>query len=93
MQKKLLHMFEEISGADIAIVRMMQKVRYPIQRYFEARTVRWFYICAQMIEQGFHFAPMDVGAELVLQDGAQQVDVFVAHGVLGSRVIGERSQL
>jgi hypothetical protein len=32
---------------------------------------------------------VDVGAELILQDGAQQVDVFTAHGDSGSRVISD----
>jgi hypothetical protein len=84
MQKKFLQVFDEFSGAYIAVVRMMHKIRYPIQRYFETRTMRWLDVRAQMVEQGFHFTPMNVGAELILQDGAQQVSVFIAHGDLGS---------
>jgi hypothetical protein len=80
VQKKLLHVFKEISAADTAIVRMVQKISHAIQCHFEARTMRWLDVRSQMVEQGFHFAPMDIGAELILQDGAQQVNVFVAHG-------------
>ncbi len=39
-----------------------------------------FHGCPQMMQQGFNFPPMDIGAERVGKDCLQQVGMFMAHG-------------
>jgi hypothetical protein len=45
----------------------------------ETRAMRGLDAGAKMIEQGFHFPPMDVGTDRVMENAAELVGVLVAH--------------
>jgi hypothetical protein len=58
---------------------MMHESLNLVQRDFEACAVRGFDLGAEMMEQGFDFAPVNVGARRILKDAAHQVCMLVAH--------------
>lgn len=72
-------MLDEVSSAFIAMVRMMKKIGDAIQGDPKACALRRFNLRAQMVEQGFHFSPMNVGGMGVLEYGTQKVVMFMAH--------------
>lgn len=63
-------MLDQISAAYAAMVRMMQEIRFAIQRHFESRPMRRLDSRPQMAEQGLDLAPVNIGAERILKDCA-----------------------
>ena len=59
---------------------VVQKFGDTIQRYLEACTMGRIDIRAQMMQQRLDLTPMHIGAQGVLEDGAQQTRVLVANG-------------
>lgn len=66
-------------AAGAAVVRVVQEGFDLVQRDLEAGAVRGFDVGAEVVEQGFDFAPVDVRRGRVLEDAAHQVGVLVAH--------------
>lgn len=62
-----------------AVVRVVQEGFDLVQGDLEAGAVRGFDVGAKVVEQGFDFAPVDVGGGRVLEDAAHQVGVLVTH--------------
>ena len=77
-RQELAQMFDRLLVADVALVRMMQKILDPVEHDAKARTVRRLDRRAQVHQQRFDLAPVDIAAEGILKDGAQQVEVLVA---------------
>ncbi len=72
-------MLDEVAVACIGVVRMVQKIRDLIQRHFEPGPARGFDIRAEVIQQRFDLAPMDIRPGRVTEYGAEQKGMFVAH--------------
>lgn len=61
-------------------MRVVQEAFDLVQGDFEAGAVGGFDFGAEVVKQRFDFAPVDVGAQRVLEDAAHQAGVLVAHG-------------
>ena len=86
MRQKLPELFDVGLAASAAVVRVMQKNLNLVQRYFETRAVRRIDFGAEVMEQGFNFAPVNIGTQRVLKDAAHQVGMLVAHGKAPSKL-------
>jgi len=62
------------------MVRVMQDAFNTIQFDTKARTMYGFDAGAEMMQKRLDFAPVNVAADRVLENGMNQIDVFVAHG-------------
>lgn len=67
-------------AAGAAVVRVVQEGFDLVQGDLETGAVRGFDFGAEVVEQGFDFAPVNVGRRRVLEDAAHQVGVLVTHG-------------
>jgi hypothetical protein len=63
-----------------AVMRVMQESFEFVQDDAKTRAMGWLNRCAQMMEHGLDFAPMNIGANRILKNRAQKVDVLAAHG-------------
>lgn len=61
-------------------MRMVKEKFDPVQHDTETRPMAAFDGCTQMVEQRLNFAPVDVGAQRVGENGMKQVCVLMAHG-------------
>jgi hypothetical protein len=91
MRQKLPELLDVGLAAGAAVMRVMQKNLKLVERYFETRAVRRIDFGAEVMEQGFDFAPVNVGTQRVLKDAAHQVGMLVAHdeapGELGQSIL------
>jgi len=69
--EQLAQVFDIFAIQHIAVVRMMQKALYAIQGDAKARAMRRLNLGAQVIEQRFNLAPVDVAADRVMKDSVQ----------------------
>lgn len=73
--------------ADTALVGVVDEIIAIVEDHVKTCAVDRNNFGAQMIQQGFDFAPVDVVADRIMEDGAQQVAVFVAHDELLESVL------
>ena len=79
MGEMLPQQLDVVLRAGVAVMGVVQKKLDAVDDDAEARTMPGFDDSTHMMQQGFNFAPMDVGADRVGEDGVQQVSVLVAH--------------
>jgi hypothetical protein len=77
--KKVAQALDYYSIADVALMRVVQKILAIVELYAKPRAMRRRNAGAQVMEQGFDFAPVDIAADRIMEDGAYQVDMLVAH--------------
>jgi len=65
----------------VAVVGMVQDVFDLVQQHPIACPLDGFHAGAQMMQQRFDFTPVDVAANRVMEDRADQVFVLVAHAL------------
>lgn len=61
-------------------MRVMQIPFNTIQHHTETGALDRLDSGAQVMQQGFDFAPVDVATDRILKDGVNQMFVLVAHG-------------
>ncbi len=71
-------MLDVLLVANVAVVRVMQESFDAIEHDAETRAVRRLDRGAEVIQQGFNLAPVDVAAQRILEDRAQQILVLMA---------------
>ena len=64
----------------VAVMRVMQDTLNPVQNDANSRPLERFHLGAQVVQQRFDFAPVDVAADRVLKNAVYQMLVFMAHG-------------
>ena len=77
--KQFTQVFYIIAIQHIAVVRMVKKSLYLIQRNAKARAMGGFDLSPQVMQQGLHLAPMNIAANRVVENRAKQIRVLVAH--------------
>ena len=70
-------------AAHAAVVRTVQRPFNAVKLKAQTRTMPGFDTGAQMLQQRFHIAPVNVSAYRILKNGAQDALVFVTHNMLG----------
>lgn len=68
------------------MVRMVQETFYAIQHDAKARAMNGLNDGAQVMQQRLYLAPVYVAVDGILEDGVDQVFVFVAHDEIRSFV-------
>ena len=84
MGKVFAQVLHVLAAERVAAVRAMEDAFGAVQLHADPRSRQRFGRCAQMAQQRFDFPPLDVAADRVVEDRADEVVVFVAHG--GPRV-------
>jgi len=77
----LAQLLDVLLGENVAVVGMVQDAFDAVQQNAKPCPMYGFYAGAQMVQQGFDFTPVNVAADRVLEDRADQVYVLVAHAL------------
>src|SRR5215470_11294154 len=80
MRQVLAQVPDALSIERIAVMRAVEDALDPVQHHADARTRERLDLRAQVTKQGFDLAPVNVRADRVAEDGADQVLVLVTHG-------------
>jgi hypothetical protein len=78
-QQKFAQIFDQISIANAALVRMVQKTLESVQGDLETRPMCRGNIGTQMFQQGFDFPPMYIATNRIMKNGTQLIIMLVAH--------------
>lgn len=82
MRQVFPQQFDVGFGTGVAVVWMVQEEFDAVEHDAEACAMTTLDSCAEVMQQRFNFAPVNVGANRVGKDGMQQVGVLVAHSGL-----------
>lgn len=63
----------------VAVMRMVQNAFCAVQQHSNAGTGQLLNGCPEMVQEGLDLPPVDVAADGIVEDGADQLFVFVAH--------------
>lgn len=89
MRKVLADMQNILAAQCVAVVWPMQRAFDTVQLYAQARLCQRLGRRAKMVQQRFDLAPLDVSADRILKDRAEEIFVFAAHRWLLSEGRGE----
>ncbi len=64
------------------MVRVMQKSFDTVQHDAKTRALYRFHCCAEVMQQRLDFPPVNVAAYRILEDGVDEVFVFMTHGLI-----------
>ena len=66
----------------VAVVRVMHKELVLVEQDTKTGAMAGFNRGAQMGQQGFHLAPLDVAADRVAKNRFENIPVLMAHGLI-----------
>ena len=84
----LAQLLDFLLGENVAVVGMVQGAFYAVQQHAKPCPLDGLHAGAQMMQQGFDFTPVNVAADRVLEDRADQVYVLVAHALTHAAWVG-----
>ena len=68
-----------LAAQRVAVVRPVQRTFDTVQPYAQARLRQRLGRRAEVVQQRLDFAPLDVSADRILKDRAEEIFVFAAH--------------
>lgn len=80
MREVLAQMLDGLTIHDIAVMGAMQDTFGTVQDHPDAGPRQRFHGRPQMMQKRLDFTPMDVAADRVLENGADEMLVLMAHG-------------
>ena len=80
MRKILAQMLNVLSAERVSVMGSMQDALVPVQLHAHTGAGKRLDAGAEVIEQRLDLAPVDVPADRVVEDRAEQVLVLVTHG-------------
>jgi hypothetical protein len=70
---------DALSVEHVAVMRAVQDVLHPVQTHAHARSGKRFHRSSQVMKERLDLAPMNVPADRLAENSANQLPVFVAH--------------
>ena len=79
MRRVFANMKNVLAAERIAVVRTMQRPFDAVEPYPQSRLRQRLCRGAEVVQQRFDFAPLDITADRILKDRAEEIFVFAAH--------------